>query len=495
MTRTSQTHPLQIAVVDSLSGHGRIGVTFCPGKKQPHAVTGAWDRDLAVDVEAIAKWGAAAVLTLIEPQEFEDLKVQGLANAVQAQHMDWLHAPILDVSIPDGRFEAAWVEIGESLRDRLRAGFSILVHCKGGLGRAGIIAARLLIELGVPAEEAIRRVRAVRPGAIETADQEAFVRGVRAVEESVPATTAEAIQDRAEGTLLGLAMGDAVGTTLEFTSRDSRPLLMDMLGGGPFRLQAGEWTDDTAMAVALADSLLASNGLNEQDLLSRFTAWWREGVYSCTGRCFDIGATTAQALARWEQSKADHCGATDPHSAGNGSLMRLAPVAIRYWNDRRALRDAAARQSKTTHAAPEAVDACVLYAEMMADAIEGRRRSEVLAARPGDWAGRIAAVNSGSWRGKARGEIEATGYVAHSIEAALWAVGRAPAFDRAVLHAANLGQDADTTAAIAGQLAGALAGAAALPKAWRERVAWRSRIGNMAGLLRAASDVGSDRVA
>ena len=488
MTRTSQTHPLQIAVVDALPGRGRIGITFCPGKKQPDALTGAWDRDLGLDVQAIADWGAAAVLTLIEPHEFEDLKVRGLGEAVHAQHMDWLHAPIRDVSTPDSRFEAVWAEIGEGLRDRLRAGFSILVHCKGGLGRAGMITARLLVELGVPVEEAVHRVRAARPGAIETTAQEAFVRSCRPVEEAVPSTAAEAILDRAQGAFLGLAIGDAVGTTLEFASRDSRPLLINMVGGGPFRLQAGEWTDDTAMAVALADSLLTSNGLNEQDLLSRFTAWWREGVYSCTGRCFDIGATTVQALARWEQSKADHCGATDPYSAGNGSLMRLAPVAIRYWNDRHALRDAAARQSKTTHAAPEAVDACVVYAEMMADAIEGRRRSEVLAARPGERVGRIAAVNAGSWRGKARGEIEATGYVAHSIEAALWAVGRAPAFDRAVLHAANLGQDADTTAAITGQLAGALAGAAALPEAWRERVAWRPRIGNMAALLQAASE-------
>lgn len=484
MTRTSQTHPLQIAVVDALSGHGRIGVTICPGKKQPGALTGAWDRDLGLDVEAIADWGAVAVLTLVEPHELTALKVEGLGAEVEARHMDWLHAPIRDVSTPDARFEMVWAKIGEGLRDRLRAGFSILVHCKGGLGRAGMITARLLVELGVPAEEAIRRVRAARPGAIETTAQEAFVRGCQPVAEAVPSTTAQAIQDRAQGAFMGLAMGDAVGTTLEFASRDSRPLLIDMVGGGPFRLQAGEWTDDTAMAVALADSLLASNGLNEQDLLSRFTAWWREGVYSCTGRCFDIGATTAQALTRWEQSKADHCGATDPHSAGNGSLMRLAPVAIRYWNDRRALRDAAARQSKTTHAAPEAVDACVVYAEMMADAIEGRRRSEVLAARPGDWAGRIAAVNSGSWRGRARGEIDATGYVAHSMEAALWAVGRAPAFDRAVLHAANLGQDADTTAAIAGQLAGALVGAADLPVIWAERLAWAPRIRHMAKELR-----------
>ncbi|MGZ9099609.1 MAG: ADP-ribosylglycohydrolase family protein, partial [Brevundimonas sp.] len=245
----------------------------------------------------------------------------------------------------------------------------------------------------------------------------------------------------------------------------------------------GQWTDDTAMALALADSLAARSGLDEQDLLARFSDWWRKGTYSCTGSCFDIGGTTAQAIRRWEQTKADHCGSTDPNSAGNGSLMRLSPVAIRFWRDRPALRDAAARQSRTTHAAAEAVDACVVYAEMIADAIEGRPRSEVLARRSGPWAGAIAPIVEGSWRGKPRGSVSASGYVAHALEAALWSVGRAPGFDRAVLHAANLGQDADTTAAIAGQLAGALGGQSAIPGSWLAQLAWRDRLKAAAQVL------------
>ena len=156
--------------------------------------------------------------------------------------------------------------------------------------------------------------------------------------------------------------------------------------------------------------------------------------------------------------------------------MRLAPVAIRFRDDRAALRDAAARQSKTTHAAPEAVDACVLYAEMMADAINGARRSEVLKDRPGPWACKIDTINRGSGRGLGRASVNASGYVAHSLEAALWATGRTARFDRAVLHAANLGQDADTTAAIAGQLAGALAGESGIRVDWLAKLAWRVRL-------------------
>ena len=484
MTRTSLTHPLQIAAVSPGSNLGRIGITFCPGKKQAVAATGAWHRDLGLDLATISDWGATAVLTLIETHEMAALQVEGISAVVARQHMDWVHAPIPDVSTPDAAFEAAWGEIGEGLRDRLRAGFDIVVHCKGGLGRAGMIAARLMVELGVPLGQAIAEVRRARPGAIETAAQERHVRDCRPVVEAQPSTAVEAIRDRAVGALLGLAVGDAVGTTLEFKGRDTFPLLTDMVGGGPFRLKAGQWTDDAAMALALADSLAACGGLDEQDLLARFSDWWRNGTYSCTGSCFDIGSTTAQAIRRWEQTKADHCGSTDPHSAGNGSLMRLAPVAVRYWGDRPALRDAAASQSKTTHAAPEAVDACVAYAGMLADAIEGRSRSEVLASGSGlDWAGGVDAVIKGSWRGKRRDRVNASGYVVHALEAALWCVGRSPSLERAILHAANLGQDADTTAAITGQLAGALHGASAIPEAWLARLAWSQRLRGAAKAL------------
>lgn len=455
---------------------GRIGITFCPGKTQVSAATGAWARDLTLDVAAIADWGAAAVLTLVEDYELKTLKVEGLRAEVQRQHMDWLQVPIPDVSVPDAQFEQAWSVIGEGLRDRLRSGFDIVVHCKGGLGRAGMIAARLLIELGMEPAEAVQRVRANRPGAIETRAQEQHVLGCRPIAERQPSTSAEAIRDRAVGALLGLACGDAVGTTLEFKSRDTYPALTDMIGGGPFGLKSGQWTDDTAMALALADSLAECGGLDEQDLLSRFVDWWKTGRYSCTGHCFDIGGTTAQALRRWQATKADHCGDTGAFSAGNGSLMRLSPVAIRYFGDRPTLRDAAARQSKTTHASPEAVDACVLYAEILADAIEGRPRSEVIRARPGGWAGAIEPIAAGSWRGKARSQIDASGYVAHALEASLWSVGRTADYRSAVLLAANLGQDADTTAAIAGQLAGALGGVSSIPDGWLKKVAWKDRL-------------------
>jgi ADP-ribosyl-[dinitrogen reductase] hydrolase len=453
-----------------------VGLTFCPGKRQAFAATGVWARDLDLDVAAIADWGAASVVTLVEGHELAQLQVTGLGDAVRDAHMEWHHLPIRDVSVPDAAFETAWRKVGPALRDQLRAGCNVLVHCKGGLGRAGMVAARLLIETGWSPADALLAVRQVRPGAVETSAQERYVLGLAATPELLPAPSPNAVRDRSRGTLLGLAVGDAVGTTLEFARRDAKPAVTDMVGGGPFGLQPGEWTDDTAMALALADSLVADPRLDEADLMRRFVGWWRHGDYSCTGRCFDIGVTTRQALARFERGGDAYAGSTDPMTAGNGSLMRLSPVAIRHWRDPELLTSVAARQSRTTHAAPEAVDACIGYAAVLADALAGKPKHEVLARGHVVRSRAITAILAGSWRGKQREAIHSSGYVAHSLEAALWCVGRTSDFAAAVLLAVNLGDDADTTAAITGQLAGALYGADGIPAAWLHRLAWRDRL-------------------
>jgi ADP-ribosyl-[dinitrogen reductase] hydrolase len=158
----------------------RIGITFCPGKYDPHAKTGAWDRDLALDLDEIRDWGAAAVVTLLETKEMTLLKVESLGEEILSRNMKWFHLPIVDVSIPDARFEEDWLVAGERLRSLLRSERDIVIHCRGGLGRAGTIAARLLVELGMDARSAIDSVRAVRPGAIETHDQENFVLSIGA---------------------------------------------------------------------------------------------------------------------------------------------------------------------------------------------------------------------------------------------------------------------------------------------------------------------------
>jgi protein-tyrosine phosphatase len=179
--RTSHSHPIQIAEVQASPDHGRIGITFCPGKHDPAASTGAWARDLALDLDAIAAWGANLVLTLVEPAELAALQVPHLGQEVQRRGMQWRHLPIVDYSVPTEIFEQRWQTEGPHIRALLRGGNDVLVHCKGGLGRAGMIAARLLVELGMPPDDAIRNVRRARRGAIETAAQLAVVRRTLAI--------------------------------------------------------------------------------------------------------------------------------------------------------------------------------------------------------------------------------------------------------------------------------------------------------------------------
>lgn len=172
--RTSASHPLQIGEVSTPDG-GVIGITFCPGKQGPSLSGFRWERDLGADLDVISRWGAQAVLTLIEDAEFEMLKVPDLGAQVQRHGMAWYHLPITDVHAPDERFEALWQEHREAILGVVRSGGRVLVHCRGGLGRAGTVAGRMLVELGVSPALAIRQVRTARPGAIETMAQERYV--------------------------------------------------------------------------------------------------------------------------------------------------------------------------------------------------------------------------------------------------------------------------------------------------------------------------------
>jgi ADP-ribosyl-[dinitrogen reductase] hydrolase len=297
-----------------------------------------------------------------------------------------------------------------------------------------------------------------------------------------------AILDRAHGAFLGLAVGDAFGTTLEFSARDTQPLHTEMTGGGPFGLASGEWTDDTAMALALTDSLISCQGFGPQDLATRFVRWWQQGDYSCTGTCFDIGITTREALARFVRTGDPYAGSTDPRTAGNGSLMRLAPVALFALHHAHLADELARDQSRITHAAPQAIEACVYFVQLLRDAILGQ--PDVL--RPRTWAGDpvIAAIAAGSWRQKTRDEIRSSGYVVDTLEAAVWAIGTTTSVEDALILAVNLADDADTVGAVTGQLAGALYGASAIPERWLHPIAWRSGISAAADRLLAEARIG-----
>ncbi len=299
-------------------------------------------------------------------------------------------------------------------------------------------------------------------------------------------------RDRYRGSLLGLAAGDALGTTLEFKKRGTFERLTDMIGGGPFCLEAGEWTDDTSMALCLATSLLECEGFDTRDQMQRYVRWWQEGYLSSNGRCFDIGITISDALSRFEETGQPYSGSADPMSAGNGSLMRLAPIPMYFASDAREAIDRSADSSRTTHGAQEAVDACRYFAGLLVGALNGVDKETLLSARyspvEGLWeesslSPKIAKIADGSFKGKEARDVKGTGYVVDTLEAVLWSFHHTEDFREGALKVANLGDDADTTAAIYGQIAGAHYGVDSIPLEWLERLTMSSEMTTMADSL------------
>lgn len=306
------------------------------------------------------------------------------------------------------------------------------------------------------------------------------------------------VEDRLRGALVGLAVGDALGAAVEFMPPGTFEPVASYRGGGPHGLAPGQWTDDTSMALALADSL-AQVGWDLNDQAARYVRWWKEGAYSVIGRCFDIGTTTQAALERYiEHGDARRSGDPGERASGNGSIMRLAPVAIRFRHlfpdqlDELARR--AAESSLPTHASAACLSACRYLAVVLAGLASGVDRFEVLAP---DWQAltllrqceplhpAVDEVAAGSFRRRQPPQIVGSGYVVRSLEAALWAFHQAGSFEEAVLMAVNLGDDADTTGAVCGQLAGACWGESGIPREWRDGLARREMIetalrGNMA---------------
>lgn len=297
------------------------------------------------------------------------------------------------------------------------------------------------------------------------------------------------IQDRYQGALLGLAAGDALGTTLEFSKPGTFEPITDMVGGGPFGLKPGQWTDDTSMALCLAESLIEKQGFDARDQMERYVLWYRDGYLSSKGSCFDIGNTVSGALQKFELTRDPYAGNTGLFYGGNGSLMRLAPVPLAFSREPEKAIRLAGESSKTTHGSEETVDACRYYGGLIVGAITGIEKEKLLSERyspvnekwpRGALSPKIEIVAEGSFKTRQPPEIRGTGYVVQSLEAALWAFHNSANFEEGALMAVNLGDDADTTGAIYGQLAGAFYGVEGIPYRWREKVAMAEKILQMA---------------
>lgn len=294
------------------------------------------------------------------------------------------------------------------------------------------------------------------------------------------------LRERFRGCLLGLACGDALGAPIEFLLPDHFHPVTDFRPGGAFNVQAGQWTDDTSMALCLADSLIHCRGFDPLDQMKRYMRWYQEGYLSSAGQCIDIGSTTRLSLELFAKTGEPFAGPSTAGTAGNGCLMRLAPVPMFYFNDPQSAIEHGAMSARTTHGAQVCLDACRFFSSLLVRALAGESKDKLVS--PALWSGaalcpEIAEVAAGSYLTKDPPQIRGSGYVVESLEAALWAFDRGTDFADSVRKAANLGYDTDTTAAICGQIAGAHYGVSEIPNRWLSELHWQEKIRRMADRL------------
>jgi ADP-ribosyl-[dinitrogen reductase] hydrolase len=287
------------------------------------------------------------------------------------------------------------------------------------------------------------------------------------------------MKDRVVGSLVGLAVGDALGTAVEFRTRDSFEPVVGLRGGGVFGLAPGEWTDDTSMALCLAESLIHSEGdIDLLDLLNRFADWRDRGYLSVNGRCFDIGYATSEGISAWQELGTVRNN-IDSSMSGNGGIMRLAPAAMCAGGNAARAMDCAVLQSETTHASFDCVDSAEFLAVYLVNLYHGDYSRPYM----DHWGENVKNIALRDYTRVARNQIRSTGYVIDTLEAAVWAVDNSNSFESAVLLAVNLGEDADSVGAVAGQIAGARWGYSAIPAEWLAGLAWHDRIVDLAEQL------------
>jgi ADP-ribosylglycohydrolase/protein-tyrosine phosphatase len=494
--KNSQNSPLQIAEVHLEKNEGRIGLTLCPGKKDSSR---NWDRDLKEDLRVIRQWGATTVVTLIEDHEFKMLGIENFGQEISAHGLDWIHLPIRDVDVPDQLFEDAWALSGKILHERLDAGDRVLIHCRGGLGRTGLVAGRILIERGCNPALAIQRVRAVRPHAIETPPQEQYV--LRMTSTSIDSNDWQA---RVTASLLAGALGDAAGYLVEFSSLEairekygSKGLILAGLCDSPLNV-----SDDTQMTMFTLEGIIAAmastmrrhaDGVSfdaiEHCIRKAYLDWY--GTQIPTDRT-PVGKLAENPLVQHRRAPGNTCmaalksggsswSALPSHrlndSKGCGTVMRTAPVGwFSHWSVEEAF-EIGIRASAITHNHPTgyiaggAMSAIVRAVVGGAELIEAARLAAKLAEK---WQGHeetvnaiakaLELVNSRDVATPETIEKLGLGWVAEeALAIGLYAAIKGDSLEECLEIAINHSGDSDSTGSIAGQLRGAKDGLRGIP--------------------------------
>ena len=509
--KTSQSHPIQINPVAIRDGRGVIGLTFCPGKKHQGLYSGEWNRDLRTDLQAIQTFGAKALVTLMESEELEEVNVPAglLAEWAREFGFEWHHLPVKDVHTPDERFEDLWTYSGLRLRSMLTRGEKVVIHCRGGLGRTGTVAGRLLVQFGDEPETAIQKIRAARPGSIETGAQEEYVRACKPI---AFARVERSHEERALACLVGGAIGDALGYEVEFKNlREIRKRFGD--GGIKTPVpHAGKLivSDDTQMTLFTLEGLLRSlqgcAAWQESCTASIRDAYldWLEtqGAASDSEHRNALGWLAHQSEMRAQRAPGNTClaalsagghgtiGQPMNESKGCGGAMRVAPIGlVGPAGESDAVFRLAAEAAALTHGHPSGYLSAGMVAALVRLLIDGvhlepttggqhesgaiqdccwiltsyqgheetltavNRALAVAAEKAKDHSGAVEKLGAG-WVGE------------EALAIALYSVLSANSFVEALVIAANHSGDSDSTASIAGQLWGAMNGLAGIPNDW-----------------------------
>lgn len=299
---------------------------------------------------------------------------------------------------------------------------------------------------------------------------------------------------RFEGCLLGLATGDALGTTTEFEITGEFEPIQDIVGGGPFLLKPGEWTDDTSMALCLAESIL-KDGFSLESQLNHYLEWFRNGKWSVKGFCFDIGGTTRKSLGYYARNHTIMDNSQDVYSLGNGSLMRLAAIPMFYAHSFELATKFAEESSRTTHSHIVCRKCSGYLGGLIVNALHGKPKEALFDglenyfsdAQNDPYYPLLQGLQNKSYLRKTAEHFSThfvnTGFVISCLEVALWGFMTTDNFKDGALKIVNLGGDADTTAAVYGQLAGAYYGISGIPSHWVEVLAMNAEMRSLAQQL------------
>jgi ADP-ribosylglycohydrolase len=423
-------------------------------------------------------------------------EISGYAHLLP-ERASYISCPLPDHDIPRSPQDMRAILV--ILQQQLARGRCVYVHCRAGIGRTGTVIGCYLVEQGLSGDGALDELNrlwqqnalsSVWPEVPETEAQRQFVAAWTPAASTDPASPAaevavRTLRDRFLGAMVGLAVGDALAAATQLRRVGSFTSVGDLLGGGPYDLPRGAWSDDTAMALCLADSLLACGSSDPADQLQRYLRWKSEGYLAATGQCVGITASTAQALARAQWRSRSFAGSHDPARTEPEPLSRVAPAVLHGFGDVGMVTASVLDAMRVTNQSPRVLDCARLQAAMLQSALHGETRTRVLSpdaryfAKP---ALRPDLLGAADERRQPSGADAPA-----ALAAARSALAGTTSFRDGALRAVNLGGNSDVIGAIYGQLAGAFYGINGIPQAWRAALVQRLQIEAFADKLLTAA--------